>query len=286
MAYNMHGSEVWRQLHAARERWEHVCEQCAKAENTFSVVIIGEQNSGKSTLCNALMQDWQNATFPVSDIRETTTAREVEDVALGMIVVDTPGFGTYWKDDENAAKEQLLRTNLLIFVHSLSTGELNGKERDMLAHVRGTLPDVRERIFVVCSKLGDNAEEGDEVRNKVAAQTEEILGQGIQIESLDSKDYQEGMAAGDAGLVEYSRFRTLLQWLDAHRHMPSLSQKILDMAAQEYERALNVARETFDHELNGLRLTRSLYEVTLHSCWNGSRSGIQRSWDKCARNSK
>ena len=283
MGRDTRDSEVWRRLHAARERWERVCEQCAKAENTFSVVVIGEQNSGKSTLCNALVQDWQNGTFPVKDVRETTEPKEMADAALGMTIVDTPGFGTYWESDEKSAKEELFRANLLVFVHSLNNGDLDDKERIMLETVAHTLPGVHERLLLVCSKLRDNHDSADEVLGVVARQCKDILGPGVQSLALDSRDYQEGKVEGEDRLVEYSRFGNLLHWLEAHRNMPSMSQKILDMATQEYEDELRTAQRNMDRDLESLWTDRNRYLGTLHCCWDNSRNGIQRAWDKCAR---
>lgn len=281
-----HDSELWRRVREARERWELACEQCAKAENTFSVVVLGEQNSGKSTLCNALVKDWQNITFPVSDVRETTESDEVQHSGSGMTIVDTPGFGTIFEKDTSELKRELYRANLLLFVHSLKAGELQGQEDTMLEVLRDEFPDIRERLLVVGSKLGEVPDGAEEILAEVKRQVGDILWHDIEVVALDSKDYQEGMAEDDADLVEYSRFGALLQWLEAHRNTPSMSQKILKTAAQDYENALTSVQSNAERTLEDLGSDRNRYRESLQVCWSDNRSGIQRSWDKCARYSR
>lgn len=281
-----HDSELWRRVREARERWELACAQNTKAKNTFSVVVFGLLKSGKSTLCNALLGDLKNTTFPVGVVRETTVSSERQKGDSGITIVDTPGFGTDCKEDERWAKQELLRANVILFVHSMNIGDINDKERTMLEFIKATLPDVHDRVLIVCSKLGEFSEGAEEVLNMVKEQIEKIMGGGVNVVALDSLDYQAGMAEDDADLVEYSRFGSLLGWLEAHRDSPTMSQKILKTAAQDYENALKSVQRNAERNLEDLWTDRNRYRSTLQVCWSDNRSGIQRSWDKCARYSK
>lgn len=83
------------------------------------IFCIGMQNAGKSSLLNALIDDFENKTFSVSDIRETATTKEVP--YKNIIYVDTPGIGHSQKDD-NTVYDSIINSDMNLFVHNTEGG--------------------------------------------------------------------------------------------------------------------------------------------------------------------
>ena len=87
------------------------------------IVNAGNMNHGKSSLFNSLLDCIH---FAEEDIRTTVVADKVlwQD---NVYLVDTPGLDAEDTDDKEAYKAYP-RANVIIFVHTLGTGELHANE--------------------------------------------------------------------------------------------------------------------------------------------------------------
>ena len=270
-------------LEQAQKDWELICEKAEKNAGTFSVVVIGQQNNGKSTLCNALLQDWSNRRFAVRDVRQTDDIQEVCDAVSGITFVDTPGFGTLWASDATRAQNEWLRANLLLFVHSVRSGELDAEEVKMLQSLQSIMPQLEQRLFVVCSKFGE--EEDDRVREVSAAvrrQITDVVSPDVPVEAIDSLYYQQGKSADDAGLVRFSHMDALLQWIDDHRNVPSPHMEIMEKHKKSYMELLKKAKKNILTGKSEYISKKDTYTGELKNCWIGSKDAIRRSWDNCS----
>lgn len=204
-------------LEKAKNAYEAAFVRQEKVKDAFSVVIIGQQNNGKSTLCNALFRDWENRKFPVADRRLTSSTQEEQDEASGILYVDTPGFSSATATDDETAQTEWIRANLLIFVHSIRTGELDADEVRILQKLKSVVPDVERRLFVACSKAG--GEKSEDLRLKldlIRAQIRDHVGLDVTMEAIDSIFYQKGMEKGNEQLVASTNFPKILEIGRAH----------------------------------------------------------------------
>lgn len=271
------------QLEETQKQWELICEKAEKNAERFSVVVIGQQNNGKSTLCNALVQDWSNQLFAVSDVRQTKDIQEVSDGASGITYVDTPGFGTMWANDATLAQNEWLRANLLLFVHSVRSGELDADEVNMLQRLKTVMPQLEQRLFVVCSKFGEEGEERvQDVSVAVRRQITDVVSHDVPVEAIDSLYYQQGKSADDAGLVQFSHMDVLLQWIEEHRHVPSPHMEIMERQRKAYMSLLETVKMNIQTGKSEFKSKKDTYTGELKNCWIGSKDALRRSWDNCS----
>lgn len=271
-------------IEKARTAFEAAQARTEKGKNAFSVVIIGQQNNGKSTLCNALLRDWANRKFPVGDIRLTASTQEEQDETSGILYVDTPGFSSATSSDDETAQAEWIRANLLIFVHSVRSGELDKDEVRVLQRLKSVVPDLERRLFVACSKAG--GEQPDELRRKldrIREQIREHVGMDVTMEAIDSIFYQKGMEKGNEQLAATTNIPKLLDWIAAGRDMPSPLAAVLQQTGAEYEKLLAQARDSLEAGMGDAKRRRKGHKNKLTSCWTGHKSTVQDAWDNCAK---
>ena len=271
-------------LNKARERWATILKKAEKvAADEFSVVIIGQQNNGKSTLCNALLEDWSNQRFAVSDTRQTEVIQEDRNTTSGITYVDTPGFGTSWASDTNRAQEEWYRANLIIFVHSVRSGELDLDEVSTLHKLKSIVPQLEQRLFVVCSKFGEEERQySTEVQYIVKNQITQIISDIIPVENIDSLFYQQGKSINDFRLVKYSNMETLLKWIDNHKYISSPYEEIFENERKLYLNTLISIQNIFNSNIDKLHTRNSYYCTELKRCWNENKKQIKNSYNICA----
>ena len=160
----------------------------------FSIVALGIYNQGKSTLLNQLISDFHNSTFKVSDIRQTR-----EDQVFchdNYLFVDTPGLNADAYDDAVAVHAQQ-RANMYLFVHKITTGELNSQEIGFLeqfANKQGLASFFDSTIFVLTNIANCSDEQTNSVVIKVKEQLRSHFGTAYnyKIIAVDSLRYAQG----------------------------------------------------------------------------------------------
>ncbi|MBE0691255.1 MAG: dynamin family protein [Anaerolineae bacterium] len=177
---------------AAQEDQQRLGEMAEDLRDLFFLVaIIGEFNSGKSSLINALLGE---ALLPVG-VTPTTEAIEVirygeiaerrpqmrddstrvwthpNTGAPGVALVDTPGTGSVFKKHEKTAKDFLHRSDLIIFVISAKRA-LAETERLYLELAK----NYGKKIVLVVNQVDLlHANERNEVRRFIERQLQEML---------------------------------------------------------------------------------------------------------------
>lgn len=260
------------------EERERLFEQYEKGANSFSVVVIGQQNNGKSTLCNMLCKDWSNHKFPVADRRLTETTQEELDLNSGILYIDTPGFSSANTEDDRIAQEQWTRANLIILVHSVRTGELDNDEIRELKKLQSRFPDLENRLFVACSKIGEEDQSRvNEVLEAVQARLMD-LHISVPVEAIDSIDYKEGKLAEDEDLIEASNVSVIHDWINDNKDIGNM---ILISIKENSEKLLSLLEKIAD-EMIELSTEKIQYMENLSTCWDKNKKRIKYSWDKCA----
>ncbi|MDO2408338.1 GTPase [Campylobacter magnus] len=165
-------------------------------DSTSKIVVFGLYNHGKSTLLNQLIGDYNNGTFKVADTRETIEEKrvDIEDKEY----IDTPGLNAD-NHDTKTALDTISISDLYLFVHKVTTGELNQQEANFLKEVSKNLDAndfLKSCIFVLtCAKEVDESALNN-VTEKIKKQLQVIFSSyekiDINIISVDSKSFAKG----------------------------------------------------------------------------------------------
>ncbi len=108
----------------------------AMEESEITITCIGLYNHGKSTLLNVLIKDFEFKTFKTADVRETTVNKTV--VHKNIKYVDTPGLNAKAEDDKKVM-EAIQSSDIILFVHTITTGELNKEEVEFLKKIHAEI---------------------------------------------------------------------------------------------------------------------------------------------------
>lgn len=168
------------------------------------VTVVGKYNHGKSSLLNVLLG--QQA-FAVSDKRETVVL--AHSVQQGVRWLDAPGLDADVgsEDDRHAFEAVWLHADIRLFVHAAKEGELDARERALLADLLDADErSARQTFFVLtqADQLADD-EELDWVHAALAAQCADVVWRAVS-----STRHRKGQEGGKMLLVERSGIPALL----------------------------------------------------------------------------
>ena len=232
------------------------------------IFCIGMQNAGKSSLLNALIDDFENKTFSVSDIRETATTKEVP--YKNIIYVDTPGIGHSQKDD-NTVYDSIINSDMNLFVHN-TEGELLEEEVSFLKKIQNGWKNSKEfidkTIFIISRADLVEPKEIDRLKNRVFIQIEEIFGAKPKIISTSSNDYIQGKTEDELELVKISNIVNLKQDiekknLDFKKNRKYKINSLIDKTLAEIDNKLLLNNEQIDKLENKIKLRKSSIDKNL-----------------------
>jgi len=180
-------------------------------EDIITISCVGLYNHGKSTLLNALIKDFDLKTFKTADARETTSNKSI--IYKNIKYVDTPGLNAQEKDDQKVMKA-IQTSDITLFVHTLTAGELNKKEVEFLDAIKKNWKDSQElieRTLFVLTRTDKVTRHEDiaNTENKVKEQIQTIFQSPAVIISTSSKDYIEGMLHDEGELIVESNIQLL-----------------------------------------------------------------------------
>lgn len=233
------------------------------------IFCIGMQNAGKSSLLNALIDDFENKTFSVSDIRETATTKEVP--YKNIIYVDTPGIGHSQKDN-NTVYDSIINSDMNLFVHN-TEGELLEEEVSFLKKIQNGWKNSKEfidkTIFIISRADLVEPKEIDRLKNRVFIQIEEIFGAKPKIISTSSNDYIQGKTEDELELVKISNIVNLKQDIEKKNLDFKKSRKykinsLIDKTLAEIENKLLLNNEKIDELENKIKLDKNSIDESLN----------------------
>lgn len=275
-----------QEMNAADCCWQKTLEDLRNADANLQVLVTGIQNSGKSTLCNLLVGDFDNKTFEIGDREVTLEVKCGIMPKIGATILDTPGFGTTAARD--AGFERLwAHSDILVFATSVLSGSLADHaevKRNLIKIIRDS-PDLSNRICVVCTKLSDS-EDADEILEKNRSVAKEMLGCETPVFLVDSHWYEEGMKTGDEELIQVSGILPFLDWLKKTCELPSRKENIFESAKQEWLDKLNNARKAIESSITDQHAKRENLKSSLLIKWSNLRNNFQSAWEQCKRYAK
>ena len=188
----------------------------AKFENEITLTCVGLYNHGKSTLLNILIKDFDFITFKTADARETTHNKSI--IYNDIKYVDTPGLNAK-KEDDKKVMEAIQNSDITLFVHTITTGELNKKEVEFLEKIQEHWSNPQEfidRTIFVLSRI-DNIEDYEDIEktsNRMKEQIEDIFSCSCLVAPISAIDYKDGMIENENELIIESNIKELEQLID------------------------------------------------------------------------
>jgi len=190
--------------------------QKAMIDNQITITCIGLYNHGKSTLLNVLIKDFEFKTFKTADARETTHNKSV--IYNNIKYVDTPGLNAKEEDDKKVM-EAIQNSDITLFVHTATTGELNKKEVEFLEKIQEHWSNSQEfidRTIFILSRI-DNIEAYEDIRgtsNRIKEQIADIFSCNCLIAPVSAMDYKDGMIENENELIIESNIKELENLID------------------------------------------------------------------------
>jgi small GTP-binding protein len=176
--------------------------------STFSVVVAGEFNAGKSTLINALLgkKIMESGALPTTDAITIVSHADNESMEVPMGVamhtsslplledltlVDTPGTNSAWMDHTERTLNLLPAADLILFITSADR-PFSESEKTLLAQIQA----YRKHIVVVVNKMdildtagGDHGKEQKQaIVDFVTDHASELLGARPIVLAVSSRD--------------------------------------------------------------------------------------------------
>ncbi|TFH33676.1 MAG: GTP-binding protein [Anaerolineales bacterium] len=238
---NTKQKEIWQserdlllQLMGNLEGWEladgerkHLLEALDQLNELFLLVIVGEFNSGKSALINALLGETylKEGVTPTTDrihivkYGDRSTPEMVgEDIRIlrfpadmlrQIHIVDTPGTNAVMRHHEAIVREFVPRSDMVIFVTSADR-PFTQSEREFLENIR----EWGKKVVVVINKIDILQDEGaiEEVRQFVQNQVQHLLGFDPTLFALSAHKARTPSGEIESDLVtEFIRFQGYLE---------------------------------------------------------------------------
>ena len=244
--------------HDLVQRW---CGMEMKLSNKDIITIAntGLVNAGKSSLFNALLDEYEQERFKVGPVRTTTQGKRAH-LNDWVDILDTPGIDVTEGDDEEAFRS-LTESDLIIAVHNIKLGMLNRAEYEWLKALAGRMSkeEIERKIIFVCTWI-DERERQDGYRSAVEEtrrQAYESLGTNrIPFMEVSAKRYILGMKKNNPALLKASRlpeFKAFLlkradearAFIDAQRghELMALCRETREKLAEQTRELQNIVRE-------------------------------------------
>lgn len=244
---NLHATLA--ELKAPPADLEHLSEALVQLDELFLIVVVGEFNSGKSALINALLgaKVLPEGVTPTTTrvtlvkygagVQETPSSTNLTqltfplDFLRELNIVDTPGTNAVIQGHEELTRDFIPRSDLVLFVTSAER-PFTESERQFLDHIR----EWGKKIVLIINKrdILENEASQAQVRAFVEDHARRLLGFAPQVFLVSAKrEAQNGrLTNGMAALQTY-----ILSWLDENTRLSLKFASPLGVADQILKRA-------------------------------------------------
>lgn len=230
--------------------YENLTQEWKERNNNFlKITCIGFYNNGKSTLLNALIDDFENQTFQVSDKVETKENKEFQKE--NIIYVDSPGLNATVEDDEKVL-EAIMQSDINLFIHNITSGAFTKKEVEFLKFLKAKYDnnkDFLQNTIFVLSQIDNLKEEEDIKRTKddIQEQLKNTFGENANIIPVSSLRYIKGKNENKELLIKKSNIETLKT--EISNFLENIK-TIKDIKESKYLKNLQDMQEKIQKELN------------------------------------
>lgn len=241
------GSDLCRKWEGLQKKFE--------SGDVVTIANTGMVNSGKSSLFNVLLDDFEEKRFPVGAVR-TTLSGDREHFADQIDFVDTPGIDVNDTDDA-VAYDTLMQSDMILMVHNVKTGMLNKSEFDWLKRIADSLSaeQIQKRFVFVCTWTDERDKQNDyisliaEIKRMMMA----ALGTDADFWEVSSKRYRTAHQKNNKNLAEKSNIPQLKQFLldKARAYQKELAkdrQKQLEILAKQTTDVLQNKRIEYSNQ--------------------------------------
>lgn len=210
-------------------------EKISNNENDLLIINAGFMNSGKSSLFNNILG---REAFEVKDIRCTRNSKK-EKFKDNIYLVDTPGLEADESDD-NEAVEAYKQADLIIFVHSVSTGGLRRKELYKIEQIEKLFPSEDyfwKRFYLVLSYADqcDKEEDRQKIKDDINLSIDKKFGKKeIPIFFVSNIYFSHALQASGENRKIFIKESGIYNLID------SLEKDVNDL--QKYKKILNLQR--------------------------------------------
>jgi small GTP-binding protein len=218
---------------ASEESQKTLAHAIGQLDELFLLVVVGEFNSGKSSLINALIGDRvleQGVTPTTSRVGVLMYGPEVDrspsgrgfevitaplEILREMHVVDTPGTNAVLREHEALTREFVPRADLVLFVTSADR-PFTESERDFLQAIRNW----GKKVLVALNKIDILEAPGDvdKVVEFVKGNVLALVGFRPAVFPVSARQAIRAKTAGDSEWFAISGFETLEQFLTRTLH--------------------------------------------------------------------
>lgn len=182
--------DLLRDWETAPADLEHLQQALQQLDELFLLVVVGEFNSGKSALINALLGKayLPQGVTPTTDriyvvrygeegspefvAKDVRVVRYPAEFLREVNIVDTPGTNAVLRHHESIVRDFIPRSDLVIFVTSADR-PFTESERAFMEHIQ----EWGKKVVVVINKIDilDDQQSIDEVRDFVRDRVQELL---------------------------------------------------------------------------------------------------------------
>lgn len=210
-----------------REDQEALQQSIQQLDEIFLIVVVGEFNSGKSAMINALLGQrlLEEGVTPTTtkihllrhgETQQRTVISERQILLTSPVeflselsIVDTPGTNAVIREHEIITSRFIPRSDLVLFITSADR-PFTESERVFLEHIR----EWGKKVVFVVNKIDilKNDEERSQIENFIQKNARPFLRDTPEIYSVSARDALSAKQ-GDPGLWEKSRFGPLEQYI-------------------------------------------------------------------------
>lgn len=198
----------------AAGRWEGL-EKKQENADVITIANTGLYSSGKSSLFNALLDQIDNARFPVGAI-PTTKSGDREKLSRYVEIIDTPGIDATYEDD-HVAVSMLMESDIILITHNIKTGMLNQSEYTWIQNIVKNVGknELAKRLVFICTWIDEVTDEADrkKVTNELKRQLNEILNVEIPFWEVSAKRYCVARKKESEKLIRTSNIPQFRVWL-------------------------------------------------------------------------
>lgn len=248
----------------------------AQLDDLFLLVVVGEFNSGKSAIINALLgqkllkEGVTPTTFQInilrfgdnSDHKTVEQNHEVQllpvDLLSEVSIVDTPGTNAIIRYHEELTRDFVPRADLVLFITSVDR-PFTESERRFMSEIR----DWGKKVIIVLNKIDllQNEEEISQVETFVQENSHALLGVTPEIFPVSARMALKAKT-GQPELWEKSRFGALESYikntLDKSSHIKLKFQNPLGVSEHIVNKTLDGAQQQQEILEEGLALLRNV----------------------------